>query len=72
MVSRATLQRMEKGDASVALGAWATAAWLLGRLTELHALFDPDRDEIGKRLERRYLPQRGTAANSPAGLDNDF
>ena len=45
MVSRATLQRMERGDPSVALGAWVSAAWLLQRLSDLQHVFDPDFDE---------------------------
>lgn len=77
MVSRATLQRMERGDPSVALGAWVAAAWLLGRLSELQRVFNPDYDEAGKRLERQYLPRRGVKSRKPgmtAGgeLDNDF
>ncbi len=73
MISRATLQRMERGDPTVALGAWVTAAWLLGRLTDLQVVFNPDHDETGKRLERRYLPRRGGRQSRPGGdLDNDF
>ena len=73
MISRATLQRMERGDPTVALGAWVTAAWLLGRLTDLQAVFNPDLDETGKRLERQYLPRRSGRAARPGGeLDNDF
>lgn len=73
MVSRATLQRMEQGEPSVALGAWVTAAWLLGRLSELQIVFNPDHDETGKRLERQYLPSRGGQSRKINGnLDNDF
>lgn len=73
MVSRATLQRMERGDPSVALGAWVAAAWLLGRLSDLQGVFNPDTDEAGKRMERQYLPRRGTQSSKPSGdLDNDF
>lgn len=73
MVGRATLQRMERGDPTVALGTWVTAAWLLGRLSDLQAAFNPDRDETGKRLERRYLPRRAAPSGASSGdLDNDF
>lgn len=77
MVSRATLQRMERGDPSVALGAWVSAAWLLGRLSDLQHVFNPDFDEAGKRMERQYLPSRGTKSrkaglNKGNELDNDF
>lgn len=77
MISRATLQRMEHGDPAVALGAWVAAAWLLGRLSDLQIVFNPDHDETGKRLERQYLPSRGGQSRKPKGplggdLDNDF
>lgn len=73
MVSRATLQRMERGDPSVSLGAWVNAAWLLGRLPELQVVFSPDHDEAGKRMERQFLPRRSAHTKRPGGdLDNDF
>ncbi len=75
MISRATLQRMEHGDPTVALGAWVTAAWLLGRLADLQVVFNPDHDETGKRLERHYLPRRGGHPSSlrlSGDLENDF
>ena len=73
MISRATLQRMERGDPTVALGAWVTAAWLLGRLSDLQIVFNPDHDEAGKRLERQYLPGRGGQPGKlNADMDNDF
>lgn len=73
MISRATLQRMERGDPTVALGAWVTAAWLLGRLADLQVVFDPDHDATGKRLERQYLPSRGGRPSKRSGdMDNDF
>ncbi len=77
MVSRATLQRMEKGDPTVSLGPWVTAAWLLGRLSDLQIVFNPDHDEAGKRMERQYLPGRGSKSKKLKGrlngdLDNDF
>jgi transcriptional regulator with XRE-family HTH domain len=77
MISRATLQRMERGDPTVALGAWVTAAWLLGRLSDLQVVFNPDHDDTGKRLERQYLPRRGGHPSKlkvklDTDLDNDF
>jgi len=40
-VSRATLQRMEKGDLSVSLGKYFQAAALLGLDAPFHALLKP-------------------------------
>ena len=72
MISRSTLQRMERGDPTVALGAWVAAAWLLGRLPDLQVVFNPDFDETGKQLERQYLPRHSGKPNKNGDLDNDF
>lgn len=43
-VSEPTLMRMEKGDASVSMGAYATALWLMGRASALGELAAPEHD----------------------------
>jgi transcriptional regulator with XRE-family HTH domain len=43
-VSAPTLIRMEKGDAAVSAGIYATALWLLGRHEALGTLADPSLD----------------------------
>lgn len=43
-VSEPTITRMERGDASVALGIYATALWLIGRTNGLAALAAPEFD----------------------------
>ncbi|HEX5223226.1 MAG TPA: helix-turn-helix transcriptional regulator [Verrucomicrobiae bacterium] len=57
-VSRDTLWRLERGDATVALGTLATATFVLqlhGRLANLAA---PASDELALSLDERRLPQR--------------
>jgi transcriptional regulator with XRE-family HTH domain len=57
-VSRPTLARLERGDAAVGIGAYATALYILGlvdRLGELAALAN---DRLGQELAREELPQR--------------
>src|SRR5689334_17580391 len=43
-VSIPTLIRLEKGDAAVAVGTYATALWLMGRAAALPDLADPALD----------------------------
>jgi transcriptional regulator with XRE-family HTH domain len=43
-VSEPTLIRMEKGDASVSMGVYATALWLMGRSQAIGELAAPEHD----------------------------
>ena len=43
-VSEPTLVRMEKGDPSVSMGAYATALWLVGRAQALPKCAAPEHD----------------------------
>jgi transcriptional regulator with XRE-family HTH domain len=43
-VSVPTLARMERGDASVSVGTYATALWMMGRTQALANLADPVHD----------------------------
>ncbi len=43
-VSVPTLMRMERGDASVSMGVYATALWLISRHEALGAVADPKED----------------------------
>ena len=69
-VSRSTWQRMEKGDATVSMGAYAQALFVLGFGTPLADFIDPGNDEQGLLLEIEHLPIRVTAprhAPNPEG-----
>jgi DNA-binding XRE family transcriptional regulator len=57
-VSRATYQRMEKGDPTVAMGAYIQALFVLGFGAPLADLIDQGKDEQGLLLELEHLPKR--------------
>src|SRR6266849_3589078 len=57
-VSRDTLWRLERGDASVAVGTLATAAFILQLHDRLANLAAPASDELALGLDERRLPQR--------------
>ena len=56
-----TLNRLERGDASVGIGLYATALWLIGRVSGLPALAAPAEDrgalegDVRAALERRAV-----------------
>ena len=58
LVSRMTLNRIEKGDPGVSLGRYATVLFVLGMTKRLSDLADPRFDAIGLSLEDELLPQR--------------
>ena len=57
-VSRATYARMEKGDPTVSLGAYAQALFVLGFGPVLGDLIDQRHDEQGLLLDLDKLPKR--------------
>lgn len=57
-ISRMTLIKIEKGDAGVALGLYATVLFVMGMVDRLADLADPKNDPVGLRLEEENLPQR--------------
>ena len=57
-VSRDTLWRLERGDPTVALSVFVTAAFVLNLHHRLAALAAPETDEVGLSLDERRLPQR--------------
>lgn len=57
-MSRMTLNRVEKGEASVSMGAYATILFVLGMAERLGALADVRGDDVGLELEEERLPQR--------------
>lgn len=59
-VSKATWQRMEKGDPTVSMGAYVQALFVLGFGTPLAELIDQRNDEQGLLLEVEHLPKRIT------------
>ena len=57
-VSLKTLQRLEKGDPTVAVGTVATAMLVLSELERFTNLLDTARDDIGLTLMDQNLPKR--------------
>jgi transcriptional regulator with XRE-family HTH domain len=59
-ITRATLDRMEKGAASVSMGTYATAIYSLDpdKLNDLINIFSRENDVLGQIISDRELPQR--------------
>ena len=57
-VSQGTLIRLEKGEAGVAIGAFAMALLALGELHRIEEILDVSRDDTGLMLDVDSLPRR--------------
>ncbi len=57
-LSRSTIGKVEKGDPSASMGAYAAVLFVLGMDKRLRDLVDSMHDLIGRRLEDENLPQR--------------
>lgn len=57
-ISRTTLNKVEKGDPGVSLGAYATVLFSFGMIDRLAEIADPRNDAVGMELEEEQLPQR--------------
>ena len=64
-ISRMTLNKIEKGDAGVYMGNYATVLFALGMIERLADLADPIHDAVGRELEEEQLPQRIRLPRSP-------
>jgi transcriptional regulator with XRE-family HTH domain len=68
-VSLPTLIRLERGDAGVGVGLYATALWLIGRAAAIPELAAPSEDrgalesDVRKALQRRTVRSRSTRAH---------
>ncbi len=60
-VSIPTLRKIEAGDPTVSMAAYATALWLIGRVQLLGEIADPAKDEVALMQELKPLSksQRG-------------
>lgn len=67
-VARRTLVRMERGDPTVSMGAYATAAWVLGVEKRFLSGFETPAEE-GAREHRLGLPKRVRSRIDEADLD---
>ena len=57
-ISRNTLGRVEKGEAGVSMGIYASVLFVLGMADRLGSLADAASDQIGLSLEEERLPRR--------------
>jgi hypothetical protein len=57
-IGRMTLNRIEKGDPRVSIGAYATVLFSLGMADRLADVADPRHDSVGLALEEEHLPER--------------
>lgn len=71
-ISRDTLSRLERGDATIALGTYARALRVLGLDQDLDVLARDD--ELGRKLQDLQLPPPRTRGRPPrvkGGTDGD-
>ncbi|MGD9804111.1 MAG: helix-turn-helix domain-containing protein [Hyphomicrobiaceae bacterium] len=61
-VSMATVARVERGDAAVSLGIYATVLFVLGLHEGIGTLAAPERDDVGVALMREGMPKRVRAS----------
>ena len=57
-ITRVTLRKVERGDAGVSLGIYATVMFVLGLISHIADLADARGDEVGLQLEEERLPKR--------------
>lgn len=67
-VATNTYRRVEKGDPTVTMGAYAMALFVLGFGQVLGDVIDPKRDELGLQLDEARLPKRVRVRRSPTPL----
>ena len=60
---------IEKGKPSTGVAAYMGALWVLGLLDHMREVADPDRDEVGKTLERARSPKTARRRRS---LNDEF
>lgn len=60
-IGRNTVTRVERGDAGVSLGIYATVLFVLGMADRLATLADPTTDQVGLTLAEEQLPRRARA-----------
>ena len=58
-VSVPTLMKMEKGDAAVSIGVYATALWIINQHEALAAVADPKEDKAALENDIHIATQRG-------------
>ena len=57
-ISRATVGKIEKGDPTTSIGAYASVLFVLGMVERLGDLMDDSHDITGRQLDEERLPER--------------
>lgn len=58
MISRPLLSRVERGDATVTLGGYASVLFVLGMTERVAEIADVSHDSLAHELDRKHLPKR--------------
>jgi DNA-binding XRE family transcriptional regulator len=67
-VAKSTYVRVEKGDPTVSMGAYAMALFVLGFGDAFAELVDASRDEQGLLLDAQRVPKRVRSRKEPSSL----
>ncbi len=67
-VAKSTYLKVEKGDPSVAMGAYAMTLFVLGLDSAIGDLVDPGRDDQGLLLDSGRVPKRVRVRKTPQSL----
>jgi DNA-binding XRE family transcriptional regulator len=57
-LSKTTISKIEKGDPTTSMGAYASVIFVLGMTQYLSDLADSNHDLVGRRIEDEKLPKR--------------
>lgn len=71
LTSHVTMIKIERGDPSVSIGAYANALYALGLVERLGDVADRAYDEVGQLLEDERLPQRARLPSRPRKASRD-
>jgi hypothetical protein len=58
LFTRMTLYKIERGDPTVSVGAYATVLFVLGMIERFSQIADSKFDEVGRSLDEERLPKR--------------
>ncbi|MEI6242086.1 MAG: helix-turn-helix transcriptional regulator [Chlamydiota bacterium] len=57
-ISRITLSKIERGNETVSIGAYARVLFVLGLVEKIANIADPSSDKLGLTLDAENLPKR--------------
>jgi transcriptional regulator with XRE-family HTH domain len=69
--TRTTQHRLESGNPGTALGVLVNTLFVLGLLDNLDDIANPDKDVVGRALEKNSLPKKA-GRKTDEGFSSDF